>query len=1146
MKKSITTIIGIYLGLFYCSAQDYTVFNFENVQPANVGSWSDTFVSSANPTKDAVNGSNNAGLYTHKSAWSDVSINTPNLDTRIFGSYEIKYYSPLATSGAISIACFSADGTQLDWVEPQVTAAGVWVKYTRTVSFAKRISRVMVAFKRSSGAAGNDNDKVYFDDFIFNKTGVGPDYTIYNENFAGGYATWQGTQTVTPSSQNGRWLGKVNASTTGDASIVLYKNYSIERQSELLLAPSAAATSPGPVVTFSGVDLAGYNNLKLQIGADWAAGMSATEVADFNNSGLAASLKTPKLELQSGSGSWVSIPLLPLRSEGWNSLIQTFDLSTYGLGSGVSTLNFRLTSAPNLTTVFYGMKITGRIPTITWNQDLTVLKTTDSPLALTATSTINSASSPAGTDITYTSSNNAVVSVSGSTLTIVGVGTATLTAKQAANSNYNAAIDVVQNVTVSKVTPTLSVSGTQSFSYNGTAQGPSTISYNGDATPTKLYTSTDGGGWSSATTPSNVGAYQVVATAVATAKYNAVTSSAYTFTIAAVVPDAPTIGTATAGAAQASVAFTAPTNNGGSTIIDYTVTSNPGNITANGSSSPITVTGLTNGTAYTFTVTARNTTGNSIASSTSNSVTPAPAAVTVSADANLSSYFPSSATDVTVSSGILTVDANVSVKTMTVSPGAKVTLASGKTLTVASALTLQSDASGTATFVDGNLSDNPTSISNVTVQQYLPFIERNWYLSSPVTTSTFGQINRGNSVIYYDEQHASTTPWPTASGNLTPGKGYISVASSSSGTGLVSFQNGTLNSGSISVPLTRTAGQPKEGFNLVGNPYPSYITWTADMATAANVLSSVWYRTKVANSYLFYTYNAVSDISAPSSAGITAYIPPMQAFWVRVKAASNGNSTSGTLTFNNSMRSHGNGSSNLLKAPTTLHSSQQVLRLQISNETTSDETVILFNPNASNAFDDYDSPKMSNANNTIPEIYTMVGTENLVINGLKSFSNNDIIPLGFSSGTASSFSIKAIEVNNFNLGTQILLQDNATNTIQDLTTGSSYNFTSDNSIPATNRFSIIFKTTSITTNVNSVENSNITVSKNSQNKIMVFCSGSLHSGDYVSVFNAIGKKVDEKQLQSTNTVLDKQLQPGVYVIAVHNGLNFRTTKLVIQ
>jgi len=84
------------------------------------------------------------------------------------------------------------------------------------------------------------------------------------------------------------------------------------------------------------------------------------------------------------------------------------------------------------------------------------------------------------------------------------------------------------------------------------------------------------------------------------------------------VPNAPTSVSATAGAnLNATVSFTAPTN---VPVTSYTVTSSPGNITASGASSPITVTGLTDGTSYTFTVTALGSNGSSTASSASNSI----------------------------------------------------------------------------------------------------------------------------------------------------------------------------------------------------------------------------------------------------------------------------------------------------------------------------------------------------------------------------------------------------------------------------------------------------------------------------------------------------------------------------------------------
>jgi len=121
-------------------------------------------------------------------------------------------------------------------------------------------------------------------------------------------------------------------------------------------------------------------------------------------------------------------------------------------------------------------------------------------------------------------------------------------------------------------------------------------------------------------TPTTAGDYTF--SVVATDAQSFTGSRSYTTHVAAIAPGAPTGANATAGDAQASVTFTAPTDTGGAPITGYTVTSNPGNKTGTGTGSPIVVTGLTNGTAYTFTVVAANIAGPGPASTASNSVTP--------------------------------------------------------------------------------------------------------------------------------------------------------------------------------------------------------------------------------------------------------------------------------------------------------------------------------------------------------------------------------------------------------------------------------------------------------------------------------------------------------------------------------------------
>ncbi len=88
-------------------------------------------------------------------------------------------------------------------------------------------------------------------------------------------------------------------------------------------------------------------------------------------------------------------------------------------------------------------------------------------------------------------------------------------------------------------------------------------------------------------------------------------------------PGAPTIGTATRGTGQATVTWSAPSSNGDATITSYKVTGSPGgSATVSGTDTSATVTGLTDGRPYTFTVAATNSVGNGPLSAGSNPVTP--------------------------------------------------------------------------------------------------------------------------------------------------------------------------------------------------------------------------------------------------------------------------------------------------------------------------------------------------------------------------------------------------------------------------------------------------------------------------------------------------------------------------------------------
>jgi YVTN family beta-propeller protein len=96
-------------------------------------------------------------------------------------------------------------------------------------------------------------------------------------------------------------------------------------------------------------------------------------------------------------------------------------------------------------------------------------------------------------------------------------------------------------------------------------------------------------------------------------------------------PGAPTNAIAVPLNASAQVSYTPPADNGGAPISSYTAIASPGGQQASGNVNPLTVTGLTNGVSYTFTVRANNPAGGGAPSSPSNAVTPfvpAPPAIT--------------------------------------------------------------------------------------------------------------------------------------------------------------------------------------------------------------------------------------------------------------------------------------------------------------------------------------------------------------------------------------------------------------------------------------------------------------------------------------------------------------------------------------
>ncbi len=492
----------------------------------------------------------------------------------------------------------------------------------------------------------------------------------------------------------------------------------------------------------------------------------------------------------------------------------------------------------------------------------------------------------------------------------------------------------------------------------------------------------------------------------------------------------------------------------------------------------------------------------------------------------------------------IVLDANASVSELTINSGKVLNVNAGMQLTVGSTLTndgalnlLSTVADGTATIL------TPAALSGTGTYSVLQYLAsgRNWYVSSPVESAQSTIFTTASNVWGYNEVTGSWNDPVTA---LSPLKGYVAAVTSN---GTVTFAGGKFNTGPIAdATLTATAGT-YQGFHLVGNPYPSYTNWV--MATKTNLEQSIWYRTANASgSPVFDTFGATSLIGTHNNNNnlidVTRYIAPMQAVWVRVNAG-----TTGTVGFDNNMRSHNDQTvpTNRLKAPTNrvkipAVTTQQVLRLQVSNGINSDEAIILFNTNAADGYDGYDSPKMSNNMVAIPEIYTLAGSERMVINGLNSVSANPALTLGFTTGASNTFSIKATEISNFEEGTKIILKDNLLDTEKELTIGTDYRFSSPITSTAT-RFTLLLKTTANVTALNNIEGETLTVFQ--QDGHITINRNNAQPGS-ITVYNMMGKKLVDVSTTSTNTELNMSFVPGVYLVALTAGGNKNTKKILIK
>ena len=437
-----------------------------------------------------------------------------------------------------------------------------------------------------------------------------------------------------------------------------------------------------------------------------------------------------------------------------------------------------------------------------------------------------------------------------------------------------------------------------------------------------------------------------------------------------------------------------------------------------------------------------------------------------------------------------------------------------------------------------NVATNQTELNII----YKLAAYRWWYLSSPYSNSTTNSFDiptgtvgtkYGSMLSYYDEMTKSYSSNPLSNNQPLnkPGMGIVA----SLDTNIIAFNpptialfNGTLeNTGDITVNVSNTGSIEKSGKNLLGNPYSNPIDFDLFYATNSSIIESTYWIRGFNNSLmLFDSYNSLSGMGTNNiiPVSLTNVIPVIQGFWVQVVS-------SGIVTFDNSIQITSGITPNILRSPVANIS--KAARLTVKGEFASDQTILAFNPGASDDYDLYDSRKMSNDDNKVPELYTRIGNYELVINGMQPIIGEAVIPLGFRTGQSGSFNISG-DFENWD-NTKMFLRDNNSGTEIELTAGKNHSFTSD-IYNNTSRFSIIIN--GAPTAVNTVEH-NTSIFINEKNKIEVHTD--ILNAE-CTVYNTLGQQIASETITTCPQILNCTLEAGVYLVKIGN----KTEKVIVK
>ena len=489
--------------------------------------------------------------------------------------------------------------------------------------------------------------------------------------------------------------------------------------------------------------------------------------------------------------------------------------------------------------------------------------------------------------------------------------------------------------------------------------------------------------------------------------------------------------------------------------------------------------------------------------------------------------------NLTVNSGFLNTEGlagfmsdNISVAgTFTIGSLGEVTANVSGSFNVLGDANLLADQNRIASFIDNG---NTNVIGAANVQQYMD--SERWHLvSTPVTGATiFTYLD-----IYLKEYNESDDSWtylinPTTI-PINNAQGYSAWASDAfTGSTTVTY-TGVLNTGDFAIPsLNYTLTSPNTGWNLIGNPYPSGLTW-----------DGTWIKNNVSEWGCIHNngndgcYNAITGTEWPNAGDMpNGSLSPTQGLWVRAT------SDVASLTIPHNQRIH---SSQTIYKNTKIEV-EQTIRLRVDGNNDFDVVLVQFIPQATWGYDPLFDLEKRWGYDESPNIYSMVnGAEFFSVNVLPEVDEDLVIPIGLEVGANGDYVIQATELSDFPPDIIVVLEDIIEGTFTYLKEETSIEFYA-NIEDNNHRFNLHFKDTYIGIDNNIYNNINIYSYED-----VIYIQSPSSKIKQVKIYDLLGHEIlTENNLHSDINRIKMSCEKGYYIVKVRTEDNLYTEKVFIK